>query len=107
MPSMMTKIVKGIDLDLADGPGYTLEPAETLLREFDGNVEELKASLAAASAPDFGLPWRLLYGGADRHRQQKRRAAKHRQSFRAPPRAADGVFADERGSLASVVRPYR
>ena len=63
MPSMMTKIVKGIDLDLADGPGYTLEPTETLLRAFDGNVEELKASLAAASEADFGLPWRLLYGG--------------------------------------------
>ena len=63
MPSMMTKIVKGIDLDLADGPGYTLEPTETLLREFDGNVEELKASLAAASEADFGLPWKLLYGG--------------------------------------------
>ena len=63
MPAVMTKIVKGIDLDLADGPGYSLETTETLLREFDGNVEELKASLAGASEADFVLPWTLLYGG--------------------------------------------
>ena len=63
MPAVMTKIVKGIDLDLADGPGYSLETTETLLREFDGNVEELKTSLAGASEADFVLPWTLLYGG--------------------------------------------
>ena len=72
MPAVMTKIVKGIDLDLADGPGYSLETTETLLREFDGNVEELKASLAGASEADFVLPWTLLYGGeSDRHASRK------------------------------------
>lgn len=63
MPAMMTKIVKGIDLDLAAGPGYTFETTETLLREFDGNVGELRASLEAAADADFGLTWTLLYGG--------------------------------------------
>jgi len=63
MPAMMTKIVKGIDLDLAEGPGYSFESTETLLREFDGNVRDLQAALAEANDPDFALPWRLLYGG--------------------------------------------
>ena len=32
-------------------------------REFDGNVGELRASLEAAADADFGLTWKLLYGG--------------------------------------------
>ena len=63
MPAMMTTIVKGIDLDLAAGPGYTFETTETLLREFDDNVRELRASLEAAAEPDFDLTWKLLYAG--------------------------------------------
>ena len=63
MPAMMANIVKGIDLDLAKGPGYSLEPTDTLLQEFDGNVEELRRVLATASDNDMGETWRLLYGG--------------------------------------------
>ena len=60
---MMANIVQGIDLDLAKGPGYSLERTETLLREFDGNAEALRGVLANASDPDMGKTWRLLYGG--------------------------------------------
>ena len=63
MPAMMADIVKGIDLDLANAPAYSLEETETLLREFDGNVEELRAVLTTASDTDLGETWRLLYGG--------------------------------------------
>ena len=63
MPAMMTNIVTGVDLDLAEGPGYSFETTETLLREFDRNVEQLFASLAAANDAEFALTWRLLYGG--------------------------------------------
>lgn len=63
MPAMMTTIVTGVDLDLAQGPGYSFETTETLLREFDANVEQLFASLAAANDADLALTWRLLYGG--------------------------------------------
>ena len=63
MPAMMTKVVKGIDLDLAAGPGYTVETTATLLSEFDENVRELRASLEQAADADFGLTWKLLYGG--------------------------------------------
>lgn len=63
MPAMMTRIVRGIDLDLAKGPPYTFEPTEVLLREFDDNVKELTDALASASESDFALTWRLLYDG--------------------------------------------
>ena len=60
---MMRTIVKGIDLDLAVGPPYTFEKTETLLREFDDNVSELRASLEAATEADLTLTWNLKYGG--------------------------------------------
>lgn len=63
MPSMMTMIVRGVDLDLAKGAPYTFEPTETLVREFDDNVRELSATLGAATDADFALTWRLLYDG--------------------------------------------
>jgi uncharacterized damage-inducible protein DinB len=63
MPAMMANIVKGIDLDLAKGPAYSLESTETLLREFDGNVQELRSVLANATDTDMAETWRLLYGG--------------------------------------------
>jgi hypothetical protein len=63
MPAMMTQIVKGIDLDLAAGPGYTFEETKTLLREFDANVSELRAALESATDADMALTWKLLYDG--------------------------------------------
>ena len=63
MPAMMANIVKGIDLDLAKGPGYSFETTETLLREFDDNVRELRAVLANVSDTEMGKSWRLLYDG--------------------------------------------
>lgn len=62
LPGVMTKIVRGIDLDLASGPGYSFETTETLLREFDGHVREVREVLLLAKDEDFTPTWRLLYG---------------------------------------------
>ncbi|MGB2713776.1 MAG: hypothetical protein WBC51_06330 [Vicinamibacterales bacterium] len=62
LPGVMTNIVKGIDLNLADGPGYTFETTEVLLGEFDKHVRELREALLLARDEDFPIPWRLMYG---------------------------------------------
>src|SRR5688572_27721625 len=62
MPKVMSDIVKGIDLDLAGGPGYTFEKTEVLLHEFDVNVAEIKATLAAAEDRDFDGSWNVRAG---------------------------------------------
>ena len=62
MPKVMSDIVKGIDLDLASGPGYSFETTEVLLREFDANVAELQATLAAAADADFDGTWNVRAG---------------------------------------------
>ncbi|MBA3342446.1 MAG: damage-inducible protein DinB [Gemmatimonadaceae bacterium] len=63
MPKVMSDIVKGIDLDLAAGPGYSFETTEVLLREFDANVAEVRATLTTARDADFDGTWNVRAGG--------------------------------------------
>ena len=62
MPKVMSDIVKGIDLDLAAGPGYSFEPTEELLREFDANVAAVRETLTAARDVDFAGTWNVRAG---------------------------------------------
>jgi hypothetical protein len=62
MPKVMADIVKGVDLDLAAGPGYTFEPTDVLLREFDGHVTELRRTLANAPDDAFDGTWSVRAG---------------------------------------------
>ena len=62
MPKIMSDIVKGIDLDLAAGPGYTFESTDVLLREFDANVAELSRTLSDATDTDFDGTWSVRAG---------------------------------------------
>src|SRR6185503_5748304 len=62
MPKVMSDIVKGIDLDLAGGPGYTFETTEVLLREFDANVAVLRKTLGTSKDADFDGTWSVRAG---------------------------------------------
>jgi hypothetical protein len=62
MPKVMSDIVKGIDLDLAAGPGYSFQATEVLLREFDANVAELRSTLSTARDDEFEKTWNLRAG---------------------------------------------
>lgn len=61
MPGVMVDIVRGKDLDLAAGPAYSFESTETLLREFDAHVHEVREVLSSAQDSDFALTWNLRY----------------------------------------------
>ncbi|MGQ0714647.1 MAG: DinB family protein [Gemmatimonadaceae bacterium] len=62
LPKVMSDIVKGIDLDLAAGPGYSFETTEVLLREFDANAVDLRRTLAEAKDTDFDGTWSVRAG---------------------------------------------
>jgi hypothetical protein len=62
MPKVMSDIVKGVDLDLSAGPGYSFEPTDVLLREFDENVAELRRTLSKAKDTDFQGTWNVRAG---------------------------------------------
>jgi uncharacterized damage-inducible protein DinB len=62
MPGWITKAVKGIDINLASGPGYTFEKTDTLVALLDKHVAEARAALSASKEADYALPWSLKMG---------------------------------------------
>lgn len=62
LPKVMADIVKGNDLDLARGAGYTFEKTEILLQAFDANVAQVTATLAEAVDSDFDGSWSVRNG---------------------------------------------
>jgi len=62
MPGWNTQALRQTSLDLGSFKGYTLEKTETLLSEFDRNVRDARAAIAAAKDADFAVPWSLTHG---------------------------------------------
>jgi uncharacterized damage-inducible protein DinB len=62
MPGWITLTLRQTELDLATYPGYTLETTLVLLAEFDRNVREARAALAATSDADLAANWTLRNG---------------------------------------------
>jgi uncharacterized damage-inducible protein DinB len=62
MPGWLTMTMRETVLDVRAGPSYTLEKTETLLAEFDRNVNEARKALAKAPDADYVVPWSLKAG---------------------------------------------
>ena len=62
MVGVLADIPKGVDLDLARGPGYSFETTQTLLADFDRQVKRLHASLGAVKPDDWGKDWSVRAG---------------------------------------------
>jgi uncharacterized damage-inducible protein DinB len=62
MPGWLTKMAKGVDIDLGAQSPYSFETTETLLTAFDKNVREAREALAAFQESDFSIPWKLKMG---------------------------------------------
>ncbi len=63
MPGWIGQALTTTELDLGDGPGYSVERTAVLLEMFDENVRRSRAAIAAASDPDFDVPWSLKMNG--------------------------------------------
>lgn len=62
MPGWLTNIVTETELDLSQGGSYSIETTETLLAEFDRNVRDARAVLAATPDGDLDVNWSLKMG---------------------------------------------
>ncbi len=62
MPGWITMTIAQPDLNLADGAGYSFQPTSELLAQFDKNVGEARAALAASTDESFAQPWSLRSG---------------------------------------------
>jgi len=62
MPGWLTHTMRAPVLDLSSAVGYSYEPTETLLAEFDRNVAEARSTLAGAKDEAYMVPWTLKTG---------------------------------------------
>lgn len=63
MPGWLTKMARGVEIDLAGGPGYSFQPTESLLEQFDTHVREAREAIAEFRDADYNTPWSLKMGG--------------------------------------------
>ena len=62
MPGWMTLTMRQTALDVKGGQPYSLETTETLLAEFDRNLEEARETIAQYKNRDYMVPWSLKMG---------------------------------------------
>jgi len=62
MPGWITNAMRETRLDLSKGAGYSFEKPETLLAQFDKNVQQAREALASSSESDFAVQWQLTMG---------------------------------------------
>lgn len=62
MPGWIVSTLRQPHIDLGTAGGYSFEPTEALLVEFDRNVQEAKAALASVQGPALQEPWSLRRG---------------------------------------------
>jgi uncharacterized damage-inducible protein DinB len=62
IPGWITTSLRGTYIDLGAAGGYSLEPTETLLRDFDRNVREAREALGSVTGAALDVPWSLKHG---------------------------------------------
>ena len=62
MPGWITNSLRHSHIDLATAGGYSFETTETLLHEFDQNVQQAREALGSVVGSALGEPWSLRHG---------------------------------------------
>jgi uncharacterized damage-inducible protein DinB len=62
MPGWIATTLRQTELDLAGAGGYSFEPTDVLLREFDRNVIAAREALGGVTGRDLDVPWSLKHG---------------------------------------------
>ncbi len=62
MPGWITMTIRDPSLDLKGGSGYSFQPTESLVAQFDKNVAEARAELGKVGDSAFDEPWSLKMG---------------------------------------------
>jgi uncharacterized damage-inducible protein DinB len=76
MPGWVASQVTETELDVRNSAGYSYEPTDKLLADFDKNVREARAAIAAAKDKDFDVQWSLKVGGRTAFTQPRRDAVR-------------------------------
>ena len=77
MPGWIASQMRDTELDLGSGPPpYTYEKTEDLVKQFDNNVRDARALIAAAKDKDYDVDWSLKTRGRVAFTQKRREAVR-------------------------------
>ncbi len=62
IPGWITQTLRATEINLANAGGYSMESTETLLSQFDRNVNDARGALAAVTDAELAVPWSLKMG---------------------------------------------
>jgi uncharacterized damage-inducible protein DinB len=62
MPGWIANTLREPHIDLAAAGGYSFEPTEVLVDQFDRNVAQARDALASVVGPALDAPWSLKHG---------------------------------------------
>jgi len=62
MPGWIGKSLREPHIDLADEGGYSCEPTDVLLRQFDNNAQDAQEALGSVTGAARDAPWSLRRG---------------------------------------------
>jgi uncharacterized damage-inducible protein DinB len=62
MPGWIGKTLRETEIDLAKADGYSFQPTDVLLEQFDSNVKDAHEALGSVTGTDLDVPWSLKRG---------------------------------------------
>ena len=62
IPGWITRTLRESKIDLTGGAGYSFQPTEKILEEFDRNARGARAALESVSGADLAASWSLTMG---------------------------------------------
>ena len=62
MPGWIAKSLRETEIDLAKADGYSFQPTDVLLEQFDSNVKDAHEALGSVTGADLDVPWSLKRG---------------------------------------------
>ena len=63
MPGWIARTLREPYIDLSGGAGYSFQPTDALVAEFDRNVQAAREALVAVTGAALDEPWSLRMGG--------------------------------------------
>ncbi len=62
IPDWIAQTIEKTEVNIAGGPGYSVQKTEALVQQFDRNARAARAAIVSATDKDFAVSWSLKLG---------------------------------------------
>jgi uncharacterized damage-inducible protein DinB len=92
IPDWITQTLRKREINIAGGPGYSVQKTESLLEQFDRNVRGAREAIAATKDADFEVNWSLKMGDQVLYTQSRATGVRSHISHLVHHRAQLGIY---------------